>query len=59
MNESDELMEAALAEIKRGLRRKGRGKKQDHLETVQETLQNFFYTKTQSRPVILPNFVNV
>jgi ribonuclease J len=52
--ESDELMAAAQAEIKRGLRRKDRDR-----ETVEKTLQDFFYTKTQSRPVILPNFVKV
>jgi ribonuclease J len=51
---SDELMAAAQAEIKRGLRRNDRDK-----ETVEKTLQDFFYTKTQSRPVILPNFVKV
>ena len=59
LNESDELMEAALAEIKRGLGRNGRGNQRDPLENVQETLQDFFYSRTQSRPVILPNFVRV
>ncbi len=56
---SGDLMEAAQAEVKRNLQRNGRGHKQDHGQTVQETLQNFFYRKTQSRPVILPNIVNV
>jgi ribonuclease J len=55
--ESDELMAAATVEIKRGLRRNGRSKKQDYLDNVEKTLQDFFYSKTQSRPVILPNFV--
>jgi len=54
-DESDKLMNAARAEIKRGLRHGSR--KSDDLETVQKTLQDFFYLKTQSRPVILPNFV--
>jgi ribonuclease J len=58
-NESDELVETALAELKRSLRVKGRGSQRNPLETVEETLQNFFYTKTQSRPVILSNFVQV
>jgi ribonuclease J len=56
--ESDELMKAARAEIKRGLRRQNGGKP-DRQETVQKALQDFFYSKTQSRPVILPNFVKV
>ena len=59
IDDTDKLMEAALAEIKRGLRRNGRGKKRDHVTLVRETLQNFFYHKTQSRPVILPNLFNV
>jgi ribonuclease J len=58
-DESDELMTAALAEIKRDLSRTGFGRKSDSLDSVQETLQNFFYSKTQSRPMILPNFVRV
>jgi ribonuclease J len=57
-DEAGELMQAARAEIKRGLRRRG-GRQPDHLKAVQETLQDFFYLKTQSRPVILPNFVTV
>ncbi len=56
-DESDALMQAAQAEVKRGLRRGGR--KPDQLENVQETLEDFFFAKTQSRPVILPNFVRV
>ncbi len=42
-------------ELKRELQRNGR----NHEDTVRETLQNFFYHKTQSRPVILPNVVRV
>jgi len=53
----EELMKAARAEVERGFRRRGR--QPDHLDTVQATLQDFFYAKTQSRPVILPNFVRV
>jgi ribonuclease J len=58
-DESDELVETALAELKRSFRSKGRGKQHNPLEAVEETLQNFFYLKTQSRPVILSNFVTV
>jgi ribonuclease J len=59
VNASDELMEAALAEVKRGLRRNGRGKERDHVTVVRDTLQDFFYHKTHSRPVILPNIFSV
>jgi ribonuclease J len=58
-NESDELVKTALAELKRSFHKKGRDRQPVPLETVEETLRNFFYTKTQSRPVILSNFVNV
>jgi ribonuclease J len=53
------LMKAARAEVKRSLRNNDRGKDRDHKETVRDTLEDFFYRKTQSRPVILPNIVNV
>jgi ribonuclease J len=59
MDVSGGLMEAVQAEVKRDLQRSGRGNNHDHGQTIQETLQNFFYRKTQSRPVILPNIVNV
>jgi len=59
MEESGELMKAAQAAVKRDLRRNGNSRKHDHDETVQKTLQNFFYRETQSRPVILSNIVNV
>jgi ribonuclease J len=58
-NESDELMAAALREIKRDLKRTGPSRKSDILDSLEETLQNFFYSRTQSRPMILPNFVRV
>ncbi len=59
MDEADELMEAALEEIRRSYRQKGRKGSQDPLVAMQERLQTFFYRKTQSRPVILPNFIKV
>ena len=59
MDGSGDLMEAAQAEVKRNLQRDVRGNNHDHGQTVQETLQKFFYRKTQSRPVILSNIVNV
>jgi ribonuclease J len=55
MDTAGELLDAAREELKRELRRNGR----NHDDTVRETLQNFFYHKTQSRPVILPNIVRV
>lgn len=55
MDTSGELLKDAQAELKKELKRNGR----DHGDTVRETLQNFFYHKTQSRPVILPNIVRV
>ncbi len=55
MDASAGLMDAATAALKRELQRNGR----NHEDTVRETLQNFFYHKTQSRPVILPNVVRV
>ena len=58
-DETDELVETALAELKRSLHRKGRGNQRNPLEAVEKTLQDFFYTKTQSRPMILSNFVTV
>jgi ribonuclease J len=55
MDQSADLMSAAVKELKRELNKNGR----NHDDTVRETLQNFFYHKTQSRPVILPNIVRV
>ncbi len=57
MQESSDLIDLARKELKRQLQRKGR--KHDPKETVRNTLQNFFYRETQSRPVILPNIVRV
>jgi ribonuclease J len=59
MDASGDLMEAARAELKRDLRRNGRQNSRDYGQMVRETLQNFFYQKTHSRPVILPNIVRV
>lgn len=59
LDASGDLMQAAQAEVKRDLQRNGRGKHHDQGQTIQKTLQNFFYRKTQSRPVIIPNIVNV
>ena len=55
MDQSGGILDAAVAELKRELKKNGR----NHDDTVRETLQNFFYHKTQSRPVILPNIVRV
>ncbi len=58
-DESDEIIEAAIKELQRGLRRSSRAKKRDRIQQVEKTLQDFFYHRTQSRPVIVPNIVNV
>lgn len=59
LDESRELLEAARDHVKRNFNNNGHGKNHDQVKSVQETLQNFFYSKTQSRPVILPNLVKV
>jgi ribonuclease J len=59
MDASTDLMAAAQAELERGLRRKGNRKRADHGQAVRETLERFFYRETGSRPVILPNIVQV
>ncbi len=55
MDASQTLMDGATKKLKQELKKNGR----NHEDTVRETLQNFFYHKTQSRPVILPNIVRV
>jgi len=55
MDASKTMMDAATKRLKQELKKNGR----NHEDTVRETLQNFFYHKTQSRPVILPNIVRV
>ena len=55
MDQSGGVMDEAVVALKRELKKNGR----NHDDTVRETLQNFFYHKTQSRPVILPNIVRV
>jgi ribonuclease J len=52
---SADLLEAARKEIKRDLKRG----KQVAQEKVRETLQNFFYRETQSRPLVLPRLMRV
>lgn len=59
MDSSGELLAAARAEVKKDLQRNGHNKRGDHSQTVRKTLQDFFYKKTQSRPVILSNIVKV
>jgi ribonuclease J len=54
-----DLMEAARKDLSRKLRRNGRGSSREYGQTVRDTLGNFFYHKTQLRPVILPNVVSV
>lgn len=54
-NSSHALLDAARDEIKRQYRL-GKVVAQDPLR---EALQDFFYRKTQSRPVVLPSFIRV
>lgn len=55
MDASHDLMDEAKRNLKRALKKNGRS----HDDTIRETLQNFFYRQTQSRPVILPHIVRV
>jgi mRNA degradation ribonuclease J1/J2 len=49
------LWQAARKEIRQQFKQ-GKGVAQDN---IRETLQNFFYRETQSRPVILPSIIQV
>ncbi len=51
VKEAEALLEAGRAEIKRQYRQGLRG--------VQRALEDFFYRETQSRPVVLPQFIRV
>lgn len=59
LDASTDLMRAAQKEIKRDLHRNGHGNDRERGRAVRKTLQDFFYRKTQSLPVILPNIVTV
>lgn len=61
LNGSSDLLEAARKEIKRQFKQNGNGngKGKDPHATISETLQNFFYRETQSRPVVLPSIIRV
>ncbi|MFC1878663.1 ribonuclease J [Chloroflexota bacterium] len=59
MEVSGELIEAAQTEIKRQWKRNGRSKNKDAKQNIRQILGDFFYNKTRSRPVILPNIINV
>ena len=55
MDSSQDLMDEAKRNLKRALKKNGRS----HDDTIRQTLENFFYRQTQSRPVILPHIVRV
>lgn len=55
MDASGDLIDAARVQLKRELMKNGRNPG----DITRETLQNFFYRETQSRPVILPTIVQV
>jgi ribonuclease J len=52
---SDDLLGAAVREIKQQFRR---GQAVAH-DAVRDSLQNFLYRETRSRPVVLPSFIRV
>nr|MBN1230135.1 ribonuclease J [Anaerolineae bacterium] len=54
-NANPDLWQAAREEIQQQFRH-GRNVAQDN---IRETLQNFFYRETQSRPVVLPSIIRV
>jgi ribonuclease J len=55
VNGSHDLLQAARKHIKQEFKR-GKGVAKDD---IRETLQNFFYRETQSRPVVLPSIFRV
>lgn len=55
INASSDLWQAARKEIQQQFKQ-GKGVAQDN---IRETLQNFFYRETQSRPVILSSIIQV
>lgn len=56
---SGELLKAAQEAVKKDLKRNERYRDRAPFDTVRTTLQDFFYVRTHSRPVILPNIVRV
>ena len=58
VGQSGELLDAARREVTKKLQTKN-GRSHNYQDTIRQTLQNFFYRETQSRPVILSNFVQV
>jgi len=59
MDSSEDLINAARDTVKRDLYCKGSVSSSQQHETVRETLRDFFYSETLSRPVILSNCVRV
>jgi ribonuclease J len=59
MDSSEDLLKAARNAVKRDLARNGNNSNHKQIETIRETLQDFFYKETLSRPVILSNLVHV
>ncbi len=57
VNGSHDLLRDARKEIKQQFDRRGKGAAHEH--HIREALQNFFYRKTDSRPVILPSIIRV
>ena len=57
VNGSHDLLKDARKAIKQQFNK--RGKDAAHEHHIRETLQNFFYQKMQSRPVVLPSIIRV
>jgi len=57
INGSSDLLKDARKEIKQHFNKRGKAAAEEN--TIRETLQNFFYKKTQARPVILPSIIRV
>jgi ribonuclease J len=57
VNGSHDLLKDARKAIKQQFNK--RGKDAAHENHIRETLQNFFYQKMQSRPVVLPSIIRV
>jgi ribonuclease J len=56
VNGSRDLLQAACQEIKQRHGQRGKSVAQ---ETIRETLQDFFYRETHSRPVVLPSLIQI
>lgn len=59
MDTSEALLEEAQQVIRRDIERNGHKNWREQARDLRRSLQDFFYSRTRSRPVVLPNFVRV